>query len=133
MAVVSVAIVLSFHLKNQPTDLERRFALPVGVVFWVLSLACLANGLANYLVTVRKYADRRALVQSGWKTQIVSRHLFCPFFDFGMDWMRAAFGALPIAFLVWNHAGILLMRCIDIYHCRRHHRGCVHFVPIDQS
>jgi hypothetical protein len=72
MAIVSVAILMTFHLKNQPSEIEKRFALPFGLVFWVLSLACLANGLANYLNTVKKYAHRRALVQSGWKTQTVS-------------------------------------------------------------
>ena len=71
MAVVSIAIIISFHLKSQPSELERRCALPFGLVFWVLSLACLASGVANYLNTVRKYADRRALVQTGWKTQVV--------------------------------------------------------------
>lgn len=74
MAVVSVAVVLTFHLKNEPTEAERRYAVPLGLVFWMLSLACLANGLANYLITVRKYASRTALVQSGWKTQIVSKY-----------------------------------------------------------
>ena len=71
MSVVSAAIILSFHLKSQPTSVERRIALPVGLVFWVLSLACLVSGFGNYLKTVRKYAQRRALVQSGWKTQVV--------------------------------------------------------------
>jgi len=71
MSVVSVAIVVSFHLKNQPTAIERQIALPVGLTFWALSLACLASGAANYVQTVRKYARRRALVQSGWKTQVV--------------------------------------------------------------
>ena len=71
MAIVSVAIIISFHLKSQPSDVERRFALPFGLVFWFLSLACLASGLANYIKTVTKYARRQALVQSGWKTQMV--------------------------------------------------------------
>ena len=72
MAVVSTAITLSFHLKSDPTELETRVALPFGLVFWVLSLACLGSGLANYLVTIRKYTQRRAMVQTGWKTQVVS-------------------------------------------------------------
>ncbi|KAL8749509.1 MAG: hypothetical protein Q9184_006782 [Pyrenodesmia sp. 2 TL-2023] len=70
MAIVSVAIIISFHLKNQPTHMEKRVSLPVGLLFWVLSVACLANGLANYVKTVVKYGRRRALVQSGWKTQV---------------------------------------------------------------
>lgn len=72
MAVVSVAIVISFHLKSQPTSIEKRIALPVGLVFWLLSLACLISGFSNYVKTVTKYARRKALVQSGWKTQVVS-------------------------------------------------------------
>ncbi|KAL2044507.1 hypothetical protein N7G274_003212 [Stereocaulon virgatum] len=77
MAVVSVAIVISFHLKSQPTNIEKRIALPVGLIFWVLSLACLANGFANYVKTVTKYSRRQALVQSGWKTQVVFTIVAC--------------------------------------------------------
>ncbi|KAL7274091.1 hypothetical protein RUND412_003012 [Rhizina undulata] len=51
MTVVSVAIVLSFHLKSEPTSAERRMAYPLGIVFWFLSLLCLFAGLANYLRT----------------------------------------------------------------------------------
>lgn len=72
MAVVSVAILISFHLKSQPSPLERRIALPFGIVFWLLALACLASGTANYVKTVKKYSKRQALVQTGWKTQVVS-------------------------------------------------------------
>ena len=71
MSVVSVAIVISFHLKSQPTSIERRFAFPLGLIFWILSLACLASGLANYINTMTKYSRKKALVQSGWKTQLV--------------------------------------------------------------
>lgn len=72
MAIVSVAIMISFHLKSQATAVERRAALPFGIIFWLLSLACLASGFANYVRTVTKYSQRVALVQSGWKTQLVS-------------------------------------------------------------
>ncbi|KAL8407885.1 hypothetical protein RB594_006620 [Gaeumannomyces avenae] len=69
MALVSSAIVMSFHLKNEPSAIELRMAKPLGLVFWALSLACLALGLANYIRTVNKYGRRAALVQTGWKTQ----------------------------------------------------------------
>ena len=46
-------------------------ALPLGIVFWVLSLFCLISGFATYIRTLTKYSRRRALVQSGWKTQVV--------------------------------------------------------------
>jgi len=72
MAIVAVAIVISFHLKHEPTPIELRLALPFGLIFWLLSLACLASGLANYITTVSRYSKRAALVQSGWKTQVVS-------------------------------------------------------------
>ena len=49
MAVVSVAIVLSFHLKHQPTLMELRMAKPLGITFWVLSVICLGLGVANYI------------------------------------------------------------------------------------
>jgi len=71
MSIVSVAITISFHLKSQPTETEKRVALPFGIIFWLLSLACLASGLSNYIKTVAKYSRRQALVQSGWKTQVV--------------------------------------------------------------
>ncbi|KAI4717311.1 hypothetical protein E4T48_06462 [Aureobasidium sp. EXF-10727] len=71
MAVVSVAILISFHLKSQPSPLERRIALPFGIIFWFLALACLASGTANYIKTVKKYSKRQALVQTGWKTQLI--------------------------------------------------------------
>lgn len=49
MAVVAVAIVLSFHLKSQPSPAELRMAKPLGLVFWGLSVACLLVGLGNYI------------------------------------------------------------------------------------
>ena len=95
MAVVAVAIVISFHLKSQPTALELRMARPLGIVFWLLSILTLFVGVANYISacfvfrsstmhtccmwtpfltaieTVNKYSRRQAIVQSGWKTQSV--------------------------------------------------------------
>jgi hypothetical protein len=91
MAIVSVAIVLSFHLKRKPSELEKRMATPLGSIFWALSLASLGMGVGNYIsasvpgclapsvtltfppVTVNKYSRRAAIVQTGWKTQSVSR------------------------------------------------------------
>ncbi|KAF9885877.1 hypothetical protein FE257_012257 [Aspergillus nanangensis] len=70
LGIVSVAIILSFHFQSKPTGLERRMALPLGIIFWILSLACLVNGFANYIRTVKKYSRKVALVQSGWKTQM---------------------------------------------------------------
>lgn len=72
MSIVSVAIIVSFHLKSKPSSVEERIALPVGLLFWVLSVACLVSGCATYVKTVTKYSRRQALVQSGWKTQVVS-------------------------------------------------------------
>ena len=46
-------------------------ALPLGIVFWVLSMFCMLSGFATYVRTLTKYSRRRALVQSGWKTQLV--------------------------------------------------------------
>lgn len=73
MSVVSIAIILSFHLKDEPTDFELRMALPLGIVFWFLGLFCLVLGFGNYVKTITLYSKRAALVQSGWKTQTVSR------------------------------------------------------------
>jgi uncharacterized membrane protein YidH (DUF202 family) len=71
LTFVSVAIVMSFHLKQQPTKLELRMAVPLGAIFWVLALACLGVGLANYMNTINKYGRKAAIVQTGWKTQIM--------------------------------------------------------------
>lgn len=49
MAIVAVAIVLSFHLKSRPSPAELRMAKPLGLVFWGLSVACLLVGLGNYI------------------------------------------------------------------------------------
>lgn len=49
LAIVAIAIVLSFHLKSKPSHLELRMALPLGIVFWLLSLSCLVLGFGNYI------------------------------------------------------------------------------------
>ncbi|KAI1503866.1 hypothetical protein F5X99DRAFT_78172 [Biscogniauxia marginata] len=71
MAIVAIAIVLSFHLKSRPSQLELRMAQPLGIIFWVLSVACLAVGLGNYIKTVNKYSRKAAIVQTGWRTQSI--------------------------------------------------------------
>ena len=72
MSVVAVAILISFHLKNEASELEKKVALPFGLIFWLLGMACLVSGLSNYIKTVNRYSRRQALVQSGVATQIVS-------------------------------------------------------------
>ena len=72
MSIVAVAILISFHLKAEASPLEKRIALPFGLVFWCLAIACLAAGLNNYIKTVSRYSRRQALVQSGTGTQLVS-------------------------------------------------------------
>ena len=102
MAIVAVAIVLSFHLKSQPSPVELRMARPLGIIFWLLSILTLFVGVANYISrfyeppntmghiflckgpilteicveTVNKYSRRQAIVQTGWKTQSVRCCLF---------------------------------------------------------
>ncbi|KAK1252781.1 hypothetical protein MKX08_003968 [Trichoderma sp. CBMAI-0020] len=71
MAIVSVAITVSFHIKGTPSDLERRVAKPLGGVFWILSVVTLVLGAGNYIRTVNMYGKRAAIVQSGWKTQVI--------------------------------------------------------------
>lgn len=71
MATVSVAIVSSFHLKHEPSDIERRIALPVGVIFWLLALSCLVAGTAKYANTVTQFNRNHALAQHGWKSHLV--------------------------------------------------------------
>ncbi|KAI1174624.1 hypothetical protein F4777DRAFT_377262 [Nemania sp. FL0916] len=71
LSVVAVAIAVSFHLRAPPSALERRVALPLGLIFWFLSVACLVVGLGNYIKTVNKYSCKVAIVQSGWRTQFI--------------------------------------------------------------
>ncbi|PON29474.1 hypothetical protein TGAM01_v201723, partial [Trichoderma gamsii] len=71
MAIVSVAITVSFHIKGTPSDLERRVSKPLGGIFWVLSVVTLVLGAGNYIRTVNMYGKRAAIVQSGWKTQVI--------------------------------------------------------------
>ncbi|KAI0447593.1 hypothetical protein F4803DRAFT_546110 [Xylaria telfairii] len=71
MSVVAVAIAVSFHLRSAPTALEQKIAKPLGLIFWLLSVACLAVGLGNYIKTVNKYSRKVAIVQSGWPTQFL--------------------------------------------------------------
>jgi tellurite resistance protein TehA-like permease len=75
MSIVAVAILISFHLKAEASPLEKRIALPFGLVFWLLAIACLAAGLNNYIKTVSRYSRRQALVQSGTGTQLVSESI----------------------------------------------------------
>lgn len=77
LSVVACAIILSFHLRSEPTRLERLTALPVGILFWLLSMASLCSGFAIYLQTMTKYSRKLALVQSGWKTQTVVLVVAC--------------------------------------------------------
>ncbi|KAL4779531.1 hypothetical protein BJX76DRAFT_351717 [Aspergillus varians] len=70
LGIVSVALIISFHFQSRPSKLEERMSLPMGIIFWVMSLVSLGNGLANYIRTVKKYSRKAALVQSGWKTQL---------------------------------------------------------------
>jgi len=107
MAVVSVAILISFHLKNQPSPLERKIALPFGIIFWFLALACLASGTANYIKTVEKYSKRQALVQTGWKTQMVSPGLL-------------------------SSCGMLLTPGPGLHSCSEFDRGCMCAVFVDE-
>ena len=51
MTVVAVAIALSFHLTSEPSELEKSVSRPLGFLFWVLALAMLFLGLANYIGT----------------------------------------------------------------------------------
>jgi hypothetical protein len=109
MSIVAVAILISFHLKAEASALEKRIALPFGLVFWVLAIACLAAGLNNYIKTVSRYSRRQALVQSGTGTQLVSGIVVA---------MRDAGSPL----LPKNNADIALMpglyRCGDSDCCR---------------
>jgi hypothetical protein len=61
MAIVAVAIVLSFHLKSQPTAIELRMARPLGIIFWLLSLSCLLVGFGNYIRELRVLAPTAPL------------------------------------------------------------------------
>lgn len=71
LAIIAMAIVLSFHLRTPSSALERQMALPLGLIFWVMAVLCLFTGLGNYLKTVERYRVKQPLVQSGYKTQMI--------------------------------------------------------------
>ncbi|KAK8105997.1 hypothetical protein PG999_009356 [Apiospora kogelbergensis] len=68
MAIVSVAIVVSFHLRSQPTALELRIAKPLGIIFWILAFACL---LGRYRTNRVDYPDCEPLVYKNGSSQTV--------------------------------------------------------------
>jgi hypothetical protein len=107
MAVVAVAIMVSFHLKRQPTAIELKVAAPLGLIFWLLALACLASGLHNYIKTVNHYSTRQAIVQSGLGTQLVRPLSATPPFT-GADSLTG-------------------FHCHCLCNC-----GCLYIVPIDR-
>lgn len=49
MTIIAIAIALSFHLQNEPTQIELRMARPVGLTFLVLSVLVLSIGVGNYI------------------------------------------------------------------------------------
>lgn len=108
MSVVSLAIIVSFHFKNEPSALELRMSLPLGIVFWCIGLICLASGFGNYIKTVTKYSRRFALVQTGWRTQLVS--LAC---EYACVWR------------VLTTIGV----CVGV----GEHRDCLHPIPRNES
>ena len=109
MAIVSCAIVISFHIRNPPSNLERRMALPLGLVFWLTSLASLLSGFATYVKSVTKYSRRQVLVQSGWKTQAVCSCFCCFSLAVVVGWGKRGFVvfavfAVPVVVqIVQNH------------------------------
>lgn len=93
MAVLSVAMTLSFHLKHQPTDLERRMAKPLGVVFWVLAVVTLFMGVGNYISEPRALAPCRLMscaeARGRNRAQVQQEGGHCA------DWVEDAAGRLP--------------------------------------
>lgn len=64
---------LRFSLKkNKPSELELKIAMPLGIVFWAMSLVCLGTGVGLYGNTIKRYGRNSAIVQSGGKTRVVS-------------------------------------------------------------
>ena len=87
LAIVAVALLAQFHLKDasdpgsgdglgrdkDSTDsLEKRTSLPLGIVFWVLSLGAVTSSVGMYVRSIEGYGRRKAIVQSGWGLQAVS-------------------------------------------------------------
>ncbi|PFH58387.1 hypothetical protein XA68_13728 [Ophiocordyceps unilateralis] len=86
MRVATRAITAPTRGPSSPTSaslptwpqLERRIAKPLGITFWLLSVVTLFLGLGNYITTVNKYGQKAAIVQTGWRTQLVLALLaFC--------------------------------------------------------
>ncbi|KAG0128416.1 hypothetical protein HOY82DRAFT_474524, partial [Tuber indicum] len=47
LRIVSIAIVITFHLKHELREAEEILCLPLGIWFKMLRLACLFVGLGN--------------------------------------------------------------------------------------
>lgn len=65
LAIVSLAILTSYHLKHYPSKFERQISLPLGIIFFCLSLTSLVAGWMTYVKTIVRYARKAALVQRG--------------------------------------------------------------------
>lgn len=59
MAIVSIAILLSFHLKLQPSALEKQFALPLGIIFWVCTRYLLEIGDTLFSMLLRANEEKQ--------------------------------------------------------------------------
>ncbi|KAJ4864903.1 hypothetical protein T069G_01433 [Trichoderma breve] len=98
MAIVSVAITVSFHIKGTPSDLERRVAKPLGGIFWVLSVVTLALGAGNYISEIHPSLSAIYLPLSslGFKYLQMgtnrSRHLFAR--DRQFIWSKSRYCAI---------------------------------------
>lgn len=75
LGIVSLAFLTSFHLSHVPNEVERRLAIPVSVVFVILSLSTQALGIFTYFRTLKQYTERRIFVQHGRKTDFLL--IFC--------------------------------------------------------
>ncbi|RPA75453.1 hypothetical protein BJ508DRAFT_230110 [Ascobolus immersus RN42] len=63
--VLGVAVMLSFHFKQEPTEVERRMAFPLGMIFWVLSFLSILAAAAQYFTNVMGYARQKASLGRG--------------------------------------------------------------------
>ena len=75
LAIVAAALLISFHFKEPPTEEERKVGLPLGIVFWVLSLGACASSVALYIKHLEGYGHRRPIVQSGWVARSVGQQI----------------------------------------------------------
>ena len=143
MCVVSLAIILCFQLKARPSPAEQLMAMPLGLVFWALSLR---NYPPPRVLYSSRETEKPCSLSGSRAGQLPEDVRFCPLHSLGVGrLMRSATASrstagewqscspapecnpyAPSVFIAYTAANAIAGVC------RRqhgHHRRLVHFCP----